>query len=225
MTKLYFKGTVSTLVGALLFAAVIFGFAGSFDYWQGWLFFAMFEACSIALGIYFAIHDPKLIERRLTVGPTAEKETSQKIIMTLAFVGFVALIAVPALDRRFGWSSVPAAITVLASIAIAVSFAVFFRVMQVNSYSAATIQVFEDQKVISTGPYALVRHPMYSGAVIMLLATPLALGSWWGLVPAVLFLPVLAWRLLDEERYLANNLTGYAEYMQRVRYRLAPQVW
>ncbi len=225
MSKLYIKGIASTLIGAVLFAAVIFGFAGTFDYWQGWLFFAMFEACSIALGIYFAIHDPKLVERRLNVGPTAEKETAQKIIMMLALLGFVALIAIPALDRRFGWSPTPATVTVLASIAIAASFVVFFRVMQVNSYSAATIEVFEDQKVISTGPYALVRHPMYSGAVIMLLATPLALGSWWGLVPAVLFLPVLAWRLLDEERYLVKNLPGYAEYMQKVRYHLVPQVW
>src|SRR5262249_37434758 len=160
---------------------------------------AVFEISSIALGIYFAITDPKLIERRLTVGPTAEKETPQKIIMTLAFIGFIALIVVPALDRRFGWSSVPAAVAILGNVLVALSFVAFFRVMQVNSYSAATIQVFEGQRVVSTGPYALVRHPMYSGAVLLLIGTPLALASWWGLLPAALFLPVLAWRLLDEE--------------------------
>ena len=225
MAKLYVKGIVSTLIGAVLLAALLFGLAGTFDYWQGWLFFIVFEGCSIALGLYFAIHDPKLLERRLSVGPTAEKETSQKIIMTLAFIGFIALIVVPALDRRFGWSPTPASVAIAGNILVALSFVIFFRVFQINSYGASTIQVFEGQPVVSSGPYALVRHPMYSGAAIMVLGTPLALGSWWGLLAAVLFLPVLAWRLIDEERYLAKHLQGYAEYMRKVPYRLMPQVW
>lgn len=225
MARLYVKGIVSTLIGAFVFAALVFGGAGTFDYWQGWLFFAVFEGCSIALGVYFAIRDPKLLERRLSVGPTAEKETSQKIIMTFVMIGFIALLLVPALDRRFDWSSVPASVAIAGNILVALSFVVFFRVFRVNSYGASTIQVFEDQPVVSTGPYALVRHPMYSGAFVLLIGMPLALGSWWGLPVAALFPPVLAWRLLDEERFLAKNLPGYAEYMRKVPYRLAPQVW
>jgi protein-S-isoprenylcysteine O-methyltransferase Ste14 len=225
MAKLYVRGIVSTLVGAAVLAALILGGAGTIDYWQGWLFFAVFEICSIATGLYFAVHDPTLVERRMAVGPTAEQETSQKIIMTLALIGFVVLIALPALDRRFGWSPVPASVVILGNVLAVAGFAICFRVMQVNSYSASTIQVFEGQQVVSIGPYALVRHPMYSGAVILVLGTPLALGSWWGLLAAALFLPVLAWRLIDEERYLAQRLPGYADYMRKVRHRLLPQIW
>jgi protein-S-isoprenylcysteine O-methyltransferase Ste14 len=229
MAKLYVKGIVSTLIGAVLLAAVLFGGAGTFAYWQGWLFFVVFEACSIGTGIYFAIHDPKLIERRMSVGPTAEKETSQKIIMLLAFIGFIALIVVPAFDRRLGWSAMPASVAVsvaiLGNVLVTLGFAICFRVFQVNSYGGSTVQVFEGQKVVSTGPYALVRHPMYSGAAIMVLGTPLALGSLWGLLIAVLILPVLAWRLIDEEQFLAKNLPGYADYMRNVPYRLVPEVW
>jgi protein-S-isoprenylcysteine O-methyltransferase Ste14 len=216
---------ISTLVGALLLAALIFGGAGTFDYWQGWLYFAVFVVCSLATGLYFAVHDPELLERRMRVGPTAEKQRSQKIIMTLALIGFVALIVVPALDHRFGWSPAPAAVAILGNVLVVVGFAICFRVMQVNSYSASTIQVFEGQRVVSTGPYALVRHPMYSGTALLVLGTPLALGSWWGLLVAVLFLPILAWRLIEEERYLAKHLSGYADYMRKVRYRLAPGGW
>jgi protein-S-isoprenylcysteine O-methyltransferase Ste14 len=225
MAKLYVKGIVSTLIGAVLFAALVFGGAGTLDYWQGWLFFAVFEGCSIAFGIYLAITNPKLLERRMSAGPLAEKETSQKIIMTFVMIGFVALLLVPALDRRFGWSSVPPSVVVVGYALVALAFAIFFYVLRANSYAASTIQVFEGQTVASNGPYALVRHPMYSGALILLFGMPLALGSWWGLPIAVLFLPVLAWRLLDEERFLAKNLPGYAEYMRKVPYRLAPQVW
>ena len=225
MPKPDVRRMAAMLIGAAVFAALIFGGAGTFAYWQGWLYFAVFNACSIATGLYFAVHDPALLERRMAVGPTAEKETSQKIIMTLVLIGFVALIVVPALDRRFGWSPVPAWVAILGNVLVAVSFAIFFRVMQVNSYSASTVRVFEGQRVVSTGPYARVRHPMYSGAALLALGTPLALGSWWGLVAAALFLPVLVWRLIDEERYLAAHLPGYADYMRSVRHRLMPGVW
>jgi len=225
MARLYIRGTISTLIGALAFAALVFGGAGTLNYWQGWLFFAVFEGCSIALGIYLAITNPKLLERRMSAGPLAEKETSQRIIITLVMIGFIALLFVPALDHRFGWSSMPPSVSVAGNALVALSFVIFFYVLRANSYSASTIQVFEGQTVVSIGPYALVRHPMYSGALILLIGIPLALGSWWGLPVAVLFLPVLAWRLIDEERYLAKNLPGYAEYIGKVPYRLVPQVW
>jgi protein-S-isoprenylcysteine O-methyltransferase Ste14 len=140
----------------------------------------------------------------------------------LGFIGFVVL---PAFDHRFGWSPVAPVVSVIADAVIVLCFVVFFLVMKSNSYAASTIQVEEGQPVVSTGPYAYVRHPMYSGALLLFAAIPLALGSWWGVLLVVPFFPVLVWRILDEEHFLRKNLAGYAEYMQRVRYRLVPRIW
>jgi len=145
--------------------------------------------------------------------------------MRLAMLGFIAMLVFPVLDHRFGWSSVPASVSVLGDALIALAFLFIFFVFKENSYGASTIQIAEGQTVISTGPYALVRHPMYAGALVMLIGTPIALGSWWGLFAALLILPVLIWRLLDEERFLRQNLAGYAEYQTKVRYRLLPCIW
>jgi len=140
-------------------------------------------------------------------------------------LGFIAMLVFPVLDHRFGWSSVPASVSVLGDALIALAFLFIFFVFKENSYGASTIQIAEGQTVISTGPYALVRHPMYAGALVMLIGTPIALGSWWGLFAVLLILPVLIWRLLDEERFLRQNLAGYAEYQTKVRYRLLPCIW
>src|SRR6266481_3990443 len=140
-------------------------------------------------------------------------------------LGFIAMLVFPALDYRFGWSPVPASVAVLGDALIALGFLFTFFVFKENSYGASTIQIAEDQTVISTGPYAFVRHPMYAAALVMLLGIPLALGSWWGLFVLVLVLPVLIWRLLDEERFLRQNLPGYPEYQVKVKYRLLPFVW
>jgi len=145
--------------------------------------------------------------------------------MRLAMLGFIAMLVFPVLDHRFGWSSVPASVSVLGDALIALAFLFIFFVFKENSYGASTIQIAEGQTVISTGPYALVRHPMYAGALVMLIGTPIALGSWWGLFAVLLILPVLIWRLLDEERFLRQNLAGYAEYQTKVRYRLLPCIW
>jgi protein-S-isoprenylcysteine O-methyltransferase Ste14 len=186
---------------------------------------AVFVTTSGAITVDLAIRDPKLLERRMHVGPRAEKEPAQKIIVLLAMLGFIAMLVVSVLDHRFGWSSVPASVSVLADGLIALAFLFVFFVFRENSFSASTIQIAEGQTVISTGPYALVRHPMYAGALVMLLALPVALGSWWGLLVVVLKLPVLIWRLLDEERFLRQNLAGYAQYQTKVRYRLLPLIW
>ena len=131
----------------------------------------------------------------------------------------------PAFDHRFGWSPVAPVVSVIANAVIMLSFLLFFLVMKSNTYAASTIQVEEGQPVVSTGLYAYVRHPMYAGALLLLVAMPLALGSWWSVLLLVPFFPVLVWRILDEEIFLRENLPGYAEYMQRVRYRLVPRVW
>src|SRR5215471_2481740 len=215
----------SSLFGTVALAALLFIPAGTLDYWQGWLFMAVFVGTSGAITVYLAIRDPKLLQRRMNVGPRAEKEPAQKIIMRLAMLGFIAILVFPVLDHRFGWSSVPASVSVLGDALIALAFLFIFFVFKENSYGASTIQIAEGQTVVSTGPYALVRHPMYAGALVMLIGTPLALGSWWGLFAVLLILPVLIWRPLDEERFLRQNLAGYAEYQTKVKYRLLPFIW
>jgi protein-S-isoprenylcysteine O-methyltransferase Ste14 len=198
----------SSLFGILVLAALLFIPAWTLHYWQAWLFMAVFVCASGAISVYLAIRDPKLLERRMNVGPQAEKEPAQKIIMVFAMIGCIAVLVFPALDYRFGWSSVPASVSVLGDALIVLGFLFTFFVFRENSYGASTIQIAEGQTVISTGPYALVRHPIYAAALVMLVGVPLALGSWWGLLALLLILPVLIWRLLDEERFLRQNLPG-----------------
>ena len=171
------------------------------------------------------MYDKPLLERRLRVGPQHEHALSQKIIVSLVFVAFFALIVVPALDNRFIWSPVAPWVPILGDVIIVFSFLFIFWVIKVNSFAASNIRVEEGQRVIDTGPYAYVRHPMYAEAFWLLVGTPLALGSWWSLGLIVLFMPVLLWRLLDEEKILRKDLGGYTEYIQKVRYRLVPFVW
>jgi protein-S-isoprenylcysteine O-methyltransferase Ste14 len=225
MNRLNFRAFRASLLGSIVMAALLFMSAGTIDYWQGWLFMAVFVGASAAITVYLAMNDPKLLERRMSAGPTAEKEPLQKILMLFAITGFIALFVFPAFDHRFGWSPVPAYISLAADALILFSFLLIFLVLKANTYAASTIQIAAGQKVISTGPYALVRHPMYAGALPLLAGMPLALGSWWGLCGLMLFLPALIWRLLDEEKFLQKNLAGYADYCRKVRYRLLPFVW
>jgi protein-S-isoprenylcysteine O-methyltransferase Ste14 len=215
----------STALSTLAFAACLFLPAWTLNYWQAWVFLAVFTGNSTAITVYLAIRDPKLLERRMRAGPTAEKESSQKVIMSLAMLGFFSLLVVPAFDHRFGWSPVPPYASVVGDLLAALGFLLVYFVLRENSYAASTIQVTEGQKVISTVPYSIVRHPMYAGALPLLIGTPLALGSGWGLLALVLFMPALIWRLVDEEQFLHKNLPGYTEYTQKVRYRLIPFVW
>ena len=221
----YMRGILANLSTFAILLACLFIPAGTLSYWQAWVFLAVFAVSSQALGIYFLAHDRKLIERRMKIGPVAEQRPAQKIISALFMLGFVGFLVLPAFDHRFGWSPVAPVLSILANAIIVLSFVLFFLVMQSNSYAASTIQVEEGQPVVSTGLYAYVRHPMYSGALLLLAAMPLALGSWLSVLLLVPFFPVLAWRFLDEEDFLRKNLPGYAEYMRRVQYRLVPQVW
>ncbi len=145
--------------------------------------------------------------------------------MAFASLGFVALIVVPALDHRFGWSQAPAVVALVGDVLVAVGFFIIFLVFRQNSFASSTIGVAEGQTVVSTGPYALARHPMYAGAFVYLLGTPLALGSYWGLAVLALMAPILIWRLVDEERVLEQRLPGYSDYKRKVRYRLAPGIY
>jgi protein-S-isoprenylcysteine O-methyltransferase Ste14 len=212
-------------LSVLAFAALLLGPAGSLRFWQGWLFGFVFIAATSAMSIYFLKHDPKLVERRMQIGPTAEQEPAQKIIMAIFLSGFVVLLALPGFDYRWHWSAVPPWLVLTANVGVALSFGIFFVVLKQNSYAASTIRVEAGQPVVSTGAYAIVRHPLYSGALVLLTFTPLALGSYWTLLVLVPMVPVLAWRLLDEERFLKLNLPGYADYCRSIRFRLIPRIW
>jgi protein-S-isoprenylcysteine O-methyltransferase Ste14 len=225
MDVLYRRAIIQSILGAIAFIALIFWSAGTFHYWQGWLFLGVFSASTVSFTIYLAVYDQPLLKRRMAAGPWHEQEQSQKVIVSLIFVMFFALIVLPAFDHRYGWSPVPPTVSIIGDVLIVLSFLFMFWVLKVNSYAASNIRVEESQRVIDTGPYAYVRHPMYAGAIWLLVGIPLALGAWWWVLLSILCFPVLVWRILDEERILRRDLRGYTEYMQRVRYRLVPYVW
>jgi protein-S-isoprenylcysteine O-methyltransferase Ste14 len=225
ISELKRRGWRRTVAFLPVLGLILFAPAGTLRFWQGWLFAFVFMASTIAIGLYFSKHDPKLIERRIKAGPSAEKEPSQKVIISLVMVAFVLLLIVPGLDYRWHWSDVPTWLVLVANGAIVLSFVIFFVVLKQNSYAASTVTVEPGQPVVSTGVYGVVRHPMYAGALLLTGAIPLALGSYWGLLVDLAALPALIWRLLDEERVLARDLPGYIDYCRRVRHRLIPFVW
>jgi protein-S-isoprenylcysteine O-methyltransferase Ste14 len=213
-------GALAAVVGGL-----VFGAAGTLHYLEAWVFLATFFLSSLAITLHLLKRDPKLLERRVKAGPVAEERPNQRIIQALASGAFLAILAVPALDHRFGWSRVPLLVVAAGDVLVAVGFLVVFLVFRANSYAAAVIEVDTEQRVIDTGPYAWVRHPMYAGALVLLGGAPLALGSFWGLLVLVPFTAVIVWRLLDEEAFLLGQLPGYAAYRDKTRYRLIPFVW
>jgi protein-S-isoprenylcysteine O-methyltransferase Ste14 len=225
MNKLIIPTLRTFLLGAIVLGLLLFLPAGTLDYWQAWVFIVVFATSTNAIGVYLALKDPELLERRKKIGPAAERNTSQKIIISLAILSNIALLVFCALDRRFGWSPVPPFVSLVGDALIALGLLIDLFVFRENSYGASNIQTVEGQHVISTGPYALVRHPMYVGVLVMVLGVPLALGSWWGLTILALTIPILIWRILDEEQFLKQDLPGYTEYTQKVRHRLVPYLW
>ena len=215
----------SAIFGTATLLAVTFIPAGTLNYWQGWAYVAAWVICSGAYTVYVARHDPALLKRRTQAGISHEKEPAQKIIIFFLFIPFIALAVLPPLDFRFRWSSMPWYGAAFGDILIVVSFYIFYLVSKVNTYAAANIRVEEGQKVVSHGMYGFVRHPMYLGALFLLVGTPLALGSWWSLLLIPLFVPILYFRIANEEKVLARDLPGYTEYTRKVRYRLIPGVF
>ena len=211
-----------SLFAVIFVAVLLFVPAGSFRYWRGWVFMAIVFVPMPITSVYFMKRDPQLVERRLR---TKEKISEQKTIIRWAqFVVFASLL-IPGLDYRFGWSRVPLWLTILSQLLVFAGYLITLWVMKENSFASRTVQVEEGQKVISTGPYRLVRHPMYFGAVLMLLFTPLALGSWWALPGFLLVIPLIVLRLLNEEKMLRSDLPGYSDYCLRTRSRLLPLLW
>ena len=199
--------------------------AWTLHYWQGWMCLFVFFASALGISVYLARNNPALLARRLRAGAKAETEKTQKVIQFFAAIAFVSLFVLSALDHRFGWSRVPIALEIAGDILIALGFAYVFWVFKVNSFTSGVIEVAPGQRVITYGPYAMVRHPMYLGSLVMLFGIPLSLGSFWGLLTIFFMATVIILRLLDEERFLAKSLDGYGAYIKQVRYRLAPFVW
>jgi protein-S-isoprenylcysteine O-methyltransferase Ste14 len=207
-------------MGFLLFVP-----AGTTRYWQAWAYLSIFFGAAALTTLYLIRNDPALLERRISGGPTKEKQRTQQFIMMCASLGFIALLVVPALDYRFGWSTIPFYGVLVGDALVAVGFFFIFLVYRENTFTSATIELAPDQKVISTGPYAIVRHPMYGGTLLLIAGIPLLLGSWWGLALAPVIVLLFAVRAVMEERTLMAELPGYTEYAARVRYRLVPLIW
>jgi protein-S-isoprenylcysteine O-methyltransferase Ste14 len=209
----------------LVIATVLFGLSGTLHDGRAWAMLAMFFGCAGVITVWLWFRDKALLERRVKAGPCSKPDPMQNVVQAVAGLVFLATFAVPGLDRRFGWSHAPLAVSLAGDGMIAIGFLIVFLTFRENTFTAGTIEVAEGQHVIDSGPYAVVRHPMYAGALVMIAGIPLALGSWWGLIAAVVLVPILVWRLLREETFLAANLPGYDAYRGRVRYRLAPIFW
>lgn len=212
------------LIGVIALGVVLSLLAGTLSYWQGWVFAIVFGVLNATQGLYLGIKDPELLERRKNVAAEGESR-AQKVFIFIGIGSLVGQLIISALDQRNGWSRTPVWVSVVGDGLLVLSYFVYYLVFRENSYAASSIKTFEGQKVISTGPYARVRHPKYVGDMILVVGIPLALGSWWGLLFILLSIPGLVWRILDEEKLLKKDLPGYIEYTHKVQYRLVPYLW
>jgi protein-S-isoprenylcysteine O-methyltransferase Ste14 len=222
MEILFKKTVISTLQLIVGLGIMLFVPAWTIDFWEAWVYLGVFGIAVMLINAYLFNNDPKLLEARLN---RTEKERKQKRIQLYIFISYMGIFFLSSLDHRFMWSFVPVSIIVAGDILVALGYLIIFIVLRENTFAIATIEVNKDQKIISTGPYAFIRHPMYLGAIIMLFGTSFALGSWWGLLIFIFITGIIMLRLIEEERYLLKNLSGYNEYCQKVRYRLIPFIW
>ena len=214
--------TVRVLNALVVMGAMLFIPAGTLKFWQGWAYLMMFFVPGLLAFVYFYKHDPELVERRLRF---KEKVREQKQIMTFVYVIWLIAFLLPGIDHRFGWSRLPLYLMLASQVVVFCGYLLTLWVVKVNRFAARTIQVEPGQKVVSTGPYGIVRHPMYLGVCATLLFTPLALGSYFALPAFVLLIPLVVLRLLNEEKVLRQELPGYSEYCLNTRFRLVPFLW
>jgi len=210
------------LMAAVVMAAMFFLPAWTFAYWEAWLYLAVILIPVLFVGSYLLKHAPDLLERRMRM---REKEAKQRSILTLSFPLFLLAYLLPGFDHWFGWSNVPPAVVIITDLIVLLGYGLIFLVFRENRYASRIVEVGQEQEVISSGPYAIVRHPMYVGTLLFYCLSPLALGSYWAMIPAILLIPIIIMRILNEEAVLAKGLKGYPEYMQKIRYRLIPGIW
>jgi protein-S-isoprenylcysteine O-methyltransferase Ste14 len=225
MRRLLTRASVQSIAFVTLLLFLLLAPAGTLLYWQAWTYVGIFVVGTTAMTAYLLWRDPSLLERRLALGDRGEPLARQKRAQAVNGLAFAAMLLLSSIDLRFRWSRVPYAAVILGDLVVAAGFAFVFVVFRENTFTSSVIEVIPKQRVVSTGPYRVVRHPMYAAALLILVATPVALGSWW----AESFVPVLAagvvQRLLEEERLLADRLDGYRAYMTSTPRRLVPFVW
>ncbi len=216
------KVYVRALLAVPVLWAILFVPAGTLAYWEAWVYLAILLIPMFFVFRYLLKNDPQLLERRMQM---REREVAQQRIIKLSYLYFLLAFVLPGLDRRWGWSDVPPFVAIAADLLVMLGYGLFVLVLRENQYASRTVQVEQGQRVISSGPYALVRHPMYLGVSLMYLASPLAQGSYWALLPGLLIIPILVARIANEEKVLERDLNGYRGYEQSTRYRLLPGVW
>lgn len=220
--KLIGSAVSKYLAGLLLVGLILFLPAGTLDYWNGWLFIGLLFIPMFLLGIILLLKAPQLLEKRLN---TKEKEGTQQKVVALSALLFLLGFVIAGLDYRFGWTRVPVWLVVIASLILVISYGLYGEVMRENAYLSRTVEVQENQKVVDTGLYGIVRHPMYSVTIILFLSFPLVLGSWIAFVLFLHYPALIIMRISNEEKVLEQGLEGYTEYKQRVKYRLIPFIW
>jgi protein-S-isoprenylcysteine O-methyltransferase Ste14 len=217
------RGVAVKLVAAWIILPLLFlATGGSLAWWQAWVYCAVLLVPMSIFLIHMSRHDPQFLARRSKV---REKERAQRSIQTWGSLVFVAVLILPGIDHRLGWSSPPLAAQLAATVLALLSYLAILRVFLENRWAGRTVETFAEQKVIATGPYAIVRHPMYTGTLALYLATPVALGSWWAALPVIALVPMFVLRIRNEEEVMLRELRGYEEYRRKVRYRLVPFVW
>jgi protein-S-isoprenylcysteine O-methyltransferase Ste14 len=217
------RAAITRLVGFILvMGLILFGTAGSFAYWQAWIYIVLLSVLVLWTGVYLIRNDPALLERRMRM---KEKQAVQKKVVLLSFIYIGLLFVLPGLNFRFGWSVTPIWAVIAGDLVIVLGYLLLHRVLVTNSFASRVIEVEQGQRVIDSGPYARIRHPMYTSVILVYLATPVALGFWWMVLPGLVIIPMLAVRIRNEEQVLARDLPGYDEYLKKVKNRLVPGVW
>ena len=220
--KLIVQGLMKYLLGLIFVALLLFVPAGTIYYWNGWLFIGLLFIPMFILGVVLLIKAPDLLEKRLN---DKEKEDDQKLVVALSLLMFLGGFILSAVDFRFGWSNMPLAVVIMAAVILLISYGLYAEVMRENQYLSRTVEVFEDQKVVDTGMYGIVRHPMYMTTVLLFLSIPLVLGSWIGFAIFMVYPFLLVKRIKNEEKVLEEGLPGYSEYKKKVKYRMIPFIW
>jgi len=219
---LYRKVILRLLAGAVVITAVVVLPAGTLAYWQAWVYLAIIYIPLFAVALYYVKHDPQFLERRMRL---REKESEQKRIISISFIPFLLAFMLPGFDHHFGWSHVPPGVVLAADMLVILGNCIIYRVFHENRFASRIIEVEQKQVVIQSGPYAIVRHPMYVGSLLLYICTPLALGSAWVVIAGAIMIPLIIARILNEESILQRDLPGYQEYMRKTRYRLIPGIW
>lgn len=209
-------------MGIPVLLLILFLPAGTFAYWEAWIYLAILLIPMSIVMIYFLKKAPEFLVRRMKL---KEKEGEQKIIVKLALIPFLLAFILPGIDKRLGWSNVPIVIIVVAEILVCIGYVFVVLVFKENQFASRVVEVVKGQKVIQSGPYRFIRHPMYLGSTLMYIASPLALGSYWAIIPATFIIPIFIARIINEEKVLTKELEGYSAYKQKTRYRLIPGIW